>query len=165
MNKKFGSFKQGFTFGKFIFIIVGIAVLLSVLLAGVVYFSPKEQTNRLKAINKAKRTEDVQKILDAIHAYSVEKKGLPSGLEPGMPEVQIGVSSMDCSISTGGCSVMMGKCFDGAYYLSKYLPAMPKDPEGGTEDRTKYAVGIDQQGVVTVKACAGDRLDPVSASR
>ena len=166
MNKKNTSEKHGFIFKRIMFLSLFLIIFFSIILAGIFYFfNPKEQARRLQAERKIKRTADVKKILDAIHTYSVDKKGLPSGLSVGMPELQIGTASMDCSISTGGCSVMMAKCYDAGFYLGKYLPVIPVDPDGGTLDKTKYAIGIDQQGAVTIKACAGDRLDRVSASR
>lgn len=167
MNKKLDSHKQGFIFKRIMFISVCLAIFFSIVLAGILYFfNPKEQVNRLRAERKIKRTADVKKILGAINSYSKDNKGkLLPGLTAGMPEIQIGTASMDCSISTGGCSVMTASCLDASSFLKKYLSPMPIDPDGGTDKTTKYAIGVDQQGVVTVKACASDRLDPVSATR
>ena len=121
---------------------------------------------RLKDSRDARRQTDVETILSAIHTSIVDNKGtLPTGLTTGMVEKQLGTGP-GCAIATGGCSVAAsGDCVDLTASLSAYLKSMPKDPKTGSTALTGYAVSVDTNGLVTVKACGGEAATNIFTSR
>jgi prepilin-type N-terminal cleavage/methylation domain-containing protein len=154
---------QGFTLIELLVVITVISTL------AVVVFVALNPAQRLKDARDARRVNDVQSILTAIHEYTVDNKGsLPTGLTAGMSEAQLGSGASGCTISTGGCSVSTAACVNLTTPLAKYLKSIPVDPLGGstyTSTTTGYSVVVDTNGIVTVKACGTEGSNSVSASR
>lgn len=160
MNKLIHTNKKGFTLIELLIVIAIIAAL------AVVVFVALNPAQRLQDSRDARRTADVDTILTAIHTAIVDNKGtLPAGLTAGMAETQLGTAASGCAVATGGCSVTAAACVDLSTPLTKYLKAVPQDPNGGTAAETNYSVAVDANGIVTVKACGTEGTTNISASR
>lgn len=153
--------RKGFTLIELLIVIAIISAL------AVTVFVALNPAQRLKDSRDARRTSDVDTLLTAIHASIVDNKGAyPAGLTVGMSEVQLGSDPTGCAISTGGCSVVATACTNLTTPLVKYLKSIPVDPATGfTAGKTGYAVGVDSNGIVTVKACGSEGTTFVSSSR
>jgi prepilin-type N-terminal cleavage/methylation domain-containing protein len=154
MNRK--NFPSGFTLIELL-LVIGIIAILSV-----VVFVSLDPAKRFRDTRDARRTTDVNSILSSI----VDNKGaLPTGMTAGMAERQLGTAASGCAVATGGCSVVNAACLDLATPLAKYLKTIPMDPNTGTAAVTGYSVGVDANGIVTVKACGTEGTSNVSVSR
>lgn len=155
MNKS----KKGFTLIELLLVIAILAVL------AVAVFVALNPAQRFKDTRDARRNTDVETILTAIHSYIVDNKGaLPTGLTAGMVNKQLGTATSGCSIV--GCGVAGATdCVDLSTPMAKYLKSMPIDPNStASAGLTQYAVQVDANGIVTVKACSAES-GSVSASR
>lgn len=140
-------------------------VIAIILILVVVVFVALNPVQRFKDTRDARRTQDVDAILSAIHAYIVDNKdSLPSGLSAGMAEAQLGTGT-GCAVSTGGCAVTTTTCLDLSTPLVKHLKSIPIDPNGGTAAKTNYSVVVDSNGLITVKACGTEGTTNISTSR
>jgi len=154
------SIRKGFTLIELLLVIAIISIL------AVVVFVALDPAKRFKDARDSRRTQDVDTILSAIHASIVDNKGtLPAGLTAGMAESQLGSSATACTVATGGCTVVTAACLDLTTPLAKYLKSIPLDPNGGTAAKTNYAVVVDANGIVSVKACGTEGTVNISASR
>lgn len=157
---KKSNLQYAFTLIELLIVIVIIATL------AVVVFVALNPAQRIKDARDARRTSDVETILNAIHTSIVDNKGsYPSGLSAGMSETQLGTSGTGCAVSTGGCAVTATACVDLTTPLAKYLKSIPTDPNGGTAAKTNYSVVVDTNGIVTVKACGTEGSTNISISR
>lgn len=157
--------RKRFTIIEFLLIIAIISVL------AMVVFVALNPAQRLIDAKDARRTQDVDTILSAIHVAIIDnKETLPSNLSAaGTTEKQLGTATSGCKIATGGCLVVAtDDCIDlspsGTVGLGKYLKTIPVDPNG-TDSHTKYSVVVDVNGIITVKACAVEGAVNISASR
>lgn len=154
-NKKL----EGFTLVELLLVIGIIATL------AVVVFVALDPAKRFQDARDAKRTSDVETILSAVHQYIIDNKGaIPADVTS--TEKQIGTSSDSCAISTeiGGCSVA-GECVDLSGTLAKYLKDIPLDPTTGIgADHTHYSIMVNENGIVTVRACDAEGGE-ISVSR
>jgi len=152
---------RGFTLIELLVVITIIATL------AVVVFVALNPGQRLKDSRDARRTADVDSILTAIHQAIVDNKGSASASLNGS-EQQLGTAPSGCAIATGGCSVVSGACLDLSTALAKYLKSMPIDPSGGATyvaGKTGYSASIDNNGIVTVKACGTEGTSNIYSSR
>lgn len=151
---------KGFTLIELLIVIAIIAAL------AVVVFVALNPTQRLKDSRDARRTADVETILTAVHEYIVDNKGsLPTGMTTSMAEAQLGTAASGAAIATGGCSVIAAAGLDLSTPLAKYLKSIPTDPKTGTAALTLYAVNVDANNIVTVKACGTEGSPNISQSR
>jgi|SRR3990167_6745165 len=161
------SSRKGFTL---IELLIVIAIIAALAIAVFVALNPAQ---RLKDAKDARRTADADTILTAIHASIVDSKGsLPTGLSTSMVEKQLGTSTgtPTCAISTGGCGVTGATdCVDLTTPLDKYLKSMPISPVSGsityTAATTGYSVSVDDNNIVTIKACGTEGTTNISVSR
>jgi prepilin-type N-terminal cleavage/methylation domain-containing protein len=157
---------KGFTLIELLLVVAIISVL------AVVVFVALNPSQRLKDAKDARRTTDVDSILTAIHQSIVDNKGtLPTNLPAAGTEAQLGTGASGCAIATGGCAVTATACADlltGSQNLAKYLKTLPVDPTGGTTytaSHSGYAVVVDTNGIVTVKACGTEGTTNIASSR
>jgi prepilin-type N-terminal cleavage/methylation domain-containing protein len=152
--------RKGFTLIELL-LVIGIIAILSIVV--LVALNPAQ---RFKDARDARRSTDVETLLNAIHTATLDNKGvLPAGLTAGMAEVQLGTSGTACTTVLGGCNVAAAACVDLTTPLVKYLAAIPMDPNGGTALKTNYSVVVNTYGIVTVKACGTEGAVNISASR
>ena len=153
------STKKGFTLIELLIVMAILAIL------AVVVFVALNPAQRLQDTRDAKRVSDIQSILTAVHAYTIDNAGSqpPDLVAEGTTEVQLGTS-----LGTGGaepvCTRVAGTptnstcvtaatgCVDLTSNLANYLGSIPMDPDGGTEKLTGYSI-TNNGGIVTVKAC------------
>lgn len=162
--------QKGFTLIELLLVIGIIAVL------AIVVFVALNPAQRFKDTRNARRASDVETILTAIHSSIVDNKGtLPSALATASAGVdyQLGTTggcqltsatqSPSCNVTTSGCLDLLSSA--GAQNLAKYLQSVPVDPSGyagnvsttpdssASATKTNYAVSVDANGIITVKAC------------
>lgn len=171
MNKSARKF--GFTLIELLLVVSIIAVL------AVAVFAALNPSQRLRDTKNAKRTSDVDTILTAIHQSIVDNKGtLPTALATVSAGVdyQLGTTG-GCQITSAtqnpSCDVTQSQCLDllsttGTQNLRAYLSKMPIDPSGydgnssttadasASASKTNYAVNVNSNGIVSVKACITD---------
>ena len=148
---KFLKKNSGFTLIELLVVIGILAILLSIVLIAI---NPARQFGQA---NNTKRRSDVTQILNAIGAYSADKKGvLPTGITTTAAEIGDGAGQANI-------------CAD---LLTTYIPALPRDPQlvGGditscTTYNTKYSVVKDLNNRVTVKAMTPENSETISISR
>jgi prepilin-type N-terminal cleavage/methylation domain-containing protein len=152
--------QKGFTLIELLVVIAIIAAL------AVVVFVALNPAQRLKDARDSRRTSDVDTILTAIHTYIVDNKGsLPAGLSTAMSESQLGTAGSGCALATGGCAATAAACVNLTTPLAAYLKSIPTDPKNGTASLTQYAVVVDSNNIITVKACGTEGTTNISASR
>lgn len=140
--------RQGFTLIELLVVIGIISALTTVV------FVALDPAKRFKDARNARRTNDADTLISAIHQYIVDTGGsLPAGV--GATASQIG------SCASGGatnCAGAAAACIDLASVLSsnKYLKNNPVDPQVGTTATTGYSVVKDANNLFTVNACAAE---------
>jgi prepilin-type N-terminal cleavage/methylation domain-containing protein len=172
--------KRGFTLKRSAnsgFTLIELLLVVTILsLLAVSVFVALNPSQRLKDTKNARRSQDVDTILNAIHQSIVDNKGLlPTNLVGiGTTNKQLGTSTgtPSCLVATAsGCYVAQAQdCVDlmsGTRSLASYLKTMPVDPTGGssyTSSLTGYTVQVDTNGIVTVGSCGAEGTT-ISASR
>lgn len=152
------------TYRKTIF---GVAVII---VFAVFVFIALNPVKRMQDARDAVRTADVETILTAVHQASVDHKGnLPSNMPIAGREAQLGTQNSGCAIATRGCKVTQSECVNlmaGTTNLAKYIKSMPVDPTSTfSAAKTGYAIKVDTNGIVTVKACGSEGKTNISQSR
>lgn len=141
MNKN----KVGFTLVELLVVIGIISALTAVV------FVALDPAKRFRDARNARRTNDSDTILAAVHQYIVDTGGsLPAGV--GATASQIG----NCVAGGGSlCSGANAACIDLASVLgsNKYLKTNPIDPGVGTTATTGYSISKDSNNLFTVTAC------------
>lgn len=151
---------KGFTLIELLVVIVIIVAL------AVAVYVALDPSKRIKDARDARRTSDVDSILTAIHQYIVDNKGaIPSGLATTDTQLGIGNATECGNVSTGTCSVGAVACVDLSTALAKYLQSIPQDPKDGTPTATGYAVNVNANNIVTVKACGVEEMTSITSSR
>lgn len=161
------SARKGFTLIELLLVVTILSVL------AVAVFAALNPAQRLKDTKNARRTADVDTILTAVHQYIIDNKGvLPTGLSAGMSEAQLGTNGASgCTLTSAtqkpSCNTAAG-CVNLSTPLAPYLSKMPIDPTGydgnvattadasASDKLTNYAISVDSNGIVTVKACITD---------
>lgn len=144
--------QKGFTLIELLVVIGILAILLSIVLIAI---NPARQFGQA---NNTKRRSDVTQILNAIGAYSADKKGV---LPVGIPLTTAAI----IGDGTGQANI----CAD---ILTTYIPALPRDPQlvGGditscTGYSTGYTVVKDANNRVTVAAPSAENTEVITISR
>jgi type IV pilus assembly protein PilA len=147
--------KRGFTLLE-ILLVIGIIATLALVV--VVALDPAK---RFEDARNSRRLSDVQSILSAVQQYLVDNKGaIPDGI--ANHERQLGIVGGGCELTTNVCSISDSSCVDLSSTLARYLKEIPYDPQNGSVETTHYAVVIDLNNIITVKAC--DSTDGTIAS-
>lgn len=110
MIKNLSSKQKGFTLIELLVVIGILAVLLAITLIAI---NPARQFSQA---NNTKRSSDVNSILNAVHQYAADNKGVITTLN-------IGTSSTPISDAVGG----VGDAFCTAL-VTEYIAAIPSDP-------------------------------------
>src|SRR3990172_1768462 len=162
---------QGFTLIEILLVVAMISIL------AVAVFVALNPAKRIIDSKNARRQNDVDSILSAVHQFIVDNKGAyPSNMPAAGTEVQLGTDAAGCAIATGGCGGVTAACtalMTGGTNLAKYLKTMPVDPTAGTTfdaGATGYSLLLDTNGIVTVRSCGsetptGETTVEISAAR
>lgn len=124
---------KGFTLVELLVVIGILSVLLAIVLIAI---NPARQFSQA---NDTQRRSDVNAILNAIHQYAADKKGvLPA---------EIGETALTIGSGTGYADI----CTD---LVTQYIAAMPVDPtEGSWSSCTAYTTGY-----TVVKSASDNRI-------
>lgn len=150
--------KAGFTLIELLVVIAIIAIL------AVVVFVALDPVTRFADARNARRRQDVNSILTAVHEYIVDNDGaLPTGLSTSMSETQLG------TCASGGatlCSGAAAACVNMTSVLARYLKSIPIDPgTGASAATTGYSVTVDANNIVTISACSAENSETIEVSR
>jgi len=151
----------GFTLVELL-LVMGIICILSV-----VTFTSLNPAQRFREARDILRMNDAKALLDAINTYAADNQGkYPDGLSKRMSELQLGTLVFGCRISTGGCNVTEEACLDLSFPLKKYLKHIPIDPTSiYSPANTGYSVVVDENDIVTVRACGTEGTTNIFAPK
>jgi len=143
--------QRGFTLIEVLLVVVIIAILAGIVIIAV---NPARQ---IAQTNNAQRDNDVRAILDAVHQYSIDNRGvLPASITAVATVVGSGVGQIDI-------------CAD---LVPTYVSAMPYDPTASgaaytdcTAYDTGYTIAADANGRITVAAPDAEVAATVSVTR
>jgi type IV pilus assembly protein PilA len=142
---------RGFTLIEVLLVVVIIAILAGIVIIAV---NPARQ---IAQTNNAQRDNDVRAILDAVHQYSIDNRGvLPASITAVATVVGSGAGQIDL------CAVL----------VPTYVSAMPYDPTAVgaaytdcTAYDTGYTIMSDVNGRITVAAPSAEVAATVSVTR
>lgn len=147
--------KKGFTLIELLVVIGILAILLAITLIAI---NPARQFGQA---NNTRRRSDVLQILNAIHQYVAENKGiLPPALAPAgaIATTPIGSGATEIDI-----------CAD---LMPNYIPALPTEPSLATAAITNctaystgYSVSKDAQNRITVSSPVTDNGEIITVTR
>lgn len=147
--------KSGFTLIEILLVVAILSILL------VVVFAALNPAQRLTDTRNARRWNDVNQVLTAIHECVVDGPTLATcGLTDDNLTYQLGTC-----VGTGAtpCTGAEANCLDVSTNLANYIKSIPLDPSGGTAASTGYSVLVNN-GIVTVSACSAEGTT-ISVSR
>src|SRR3989344_7328106 len=144
------STKKGFTLIELLIVMAILAIL------AVVVFVALNPAKRLQDTRDAKRVSDVQAILTAIHASTIDNGGtqptdiLPAALDNGgvvvgTREVQIGTVLTGCAVTSAAPATCAVSGTSSCVQLNElvtdgYLGSLPIDPENPDGTLTGYSI-------------------------
>lgn len=142
---------RGFTLIEVLLVVVIIAILAGIVIIAV---NPARQ---IAQTNNAQRDNDVRAILDAVHQYSIDNRGvLPAAITNVATVVGSGNGQIDI-------------CAD---LVPTYVSAMPFDPTAAnasytdcTDYDTGYTIAADANGRITVAAPDAEVSQTISVTR
>jgi prepilin-type N-terminal cleavage/methylation domain-containing protein len=144
--------KRGFTLIEILLVIAILSILL------VVVFAALNPAQRLEDTRNARRWNDVNNYLTAIHECIIDNDG---------DETQCGLTDdgtvdeiVDGAAVTTGCDAVCGGATGDCVNLDTlvtqaYLGSLPTDPIVPATDHTSYSVVV-SSGIVTVAACGAE---------
>ena len=146
--------KKGFTLIEILLVVAILSILL------VVVFAALNPAQRLIDTRNARRWNDVNQVLTAVHECIVDNSLATCGLTDNGNTYQMGTCT-----GTGAtpCTGAQANCLDLGTSLANYIKSIPLDPSGGSAASTGYSVGV-SNGIVTVSACSAEGTT-ISVSR
>lgn len=147
---------RGFTLIELLVVVAILTILAVVIQASV------KPALRLAQARDARRAEDINQILTAIHSCASDKKdtnGLPICLGTYVPGETYEIVSGNV---TTGCNAVCttattaGHCLTLNTTLSDYFVSLPKDPNNAVPGHTGYAITITSGGMTILDACAAE---------
>lgn len=145
------SSKRAFTLIEVLLVVVIIAILAGIVIIAV---NPARQ---IAQTNNAQRSNDVRAVLDAVHQFGVDNRGV-------MPAA---ITSTGTVVGSGAGQIDI--CTD---LVPTYVAEMPFDPNatGGhytdcTDYDTGYTIMVDADGRVTVAAPSAELSETISITR
>jgi len=149
-------YKKGFTLIEILLVVAILSILL------VVVFAALNPAQRLTDTRNARRWNDVNQTLTALHECIIDNSLATCGLGTTVALSQIGsCASAGATPCTGAADACLN--LDGDTDLDPYLASFPVDPTDPGAGKTGYAVTV-ANGIVTVSACNAEGTT-VSVSR
>ena len=165
---KIKKFSRGFTLIEILLVVAILSILL------VVVFASLNPAQRLADTRDARRWNDVNQVLTAIHECLVDNGGtyatcgvandgvakeiVNTGVATGCNDVCLGVDQL--AAGDDDCADLETSLVSAA---APYLGSLPVDPGDAAADHTEYMLTVNN-GIVTVSACSAEG-DPISVSR
>jgi len=156
---------KGFTLIELLLVIAVIVAL------AVTVFVALNPATRLAQARDARRTADVDAILTAAQQYVVDNAGvLPAGISTTVDTmIGTGPNSPAYLVNTGGCNIPTSSATfnaNSSTTFAKYFVSAPLDPATGTTADTFYSITASSTtGIITIKACAVEKLSQIWESR
>lgn len=155
--------KNGFTLIELLVVVLIISIL------AIVVFAALNPAQRLAETRDARRGQDLNQILTAVHECIIDDDDntisdcLGSYTAGDTYEiVNDGISSGCDDVCTGVTSD--SHCMQLESSLSAYLVKLPTDPAGPPTDHTNYTISVDSNGLVHLTACEAE-LQTIEAAR
>lgn len=148
--------KRGFTLIEILLVVAILSILL------VVVFAALNPAQRLIDTRNARRWNDINQILTAVHSCIVDNDISTCGLTENGNTYQLGTC-----IGTGAalCTAAQADCLDLTQELANYLQTIPLDPSDGVAATTAYAITAGTNGIITISACSAEDSESISVSR
>lgn len=147
MNKKTN--QSAFTLIELLVVIAIIAVLATVV------FVALNPAGRLADARDARRTNDVQNYITAIHECIIDQAGsiTACGLSTSMVARQFGSAVAGCENNGAACGTNVA-CLNLSTQLAPYLASLPVDPSlASASTETHYGISVNGNNIVTITAC------------
>jgi prepilin-type N-terminal cleavage/methylation domain-containing protein len=143
-NLKLSKIKKGFTLIEILLVVAIISILL------VVVFAALNPAQRLAQTRDARRWNDVNQILTAVHEYIVDNDGACPWDAACADQAAVELGTCTSGNATTTCTA--SDCLDLSGTLGgTYLGSMPIDPSGDATN-TGYELTA-SSGIVTIAAC------------
>ena len=164
--------KKGFTLIEILLVVAILAILL------VVVFAALNPAQRLSDTRDARRWNDVNNLLTAVHECIVDAGS--SGAMANCVGTYVAGEPYEIVFDPSGAPVTPAAacddtctgvtsdthCLDWSSTLSSYMASMPEDPSGTSDDgHTEYLVNTDANGLVTLTACEGEGTAAIKVAR
>ncbi len=149
--------KRGFTLIEILLVVAILSILL------VVVFAALNPAQRLIDTRNARRWNDINQILTAVHTCVVDNNLATCGLGTTVALSQLGIGTC----SGGGavpCTGAAANCLDLSSQLANYMPTLPVDPTDPGANKTGYSIQV-ANGIVTVSACSAEDGETISVTR
>jgi prepilin-type N-terminal cleavage/methylation domain-containing protein len=163
-NIRFHSTKGGFTLIELLIVVAIMSVLAIVTLVAL------KPAQRLADARDARRAQDVNQILTAIHQCSIDKKDtsnmatcLGTNTVSKTYEIVSGAVTTGCNTLCTGVAAS-GDCLPLDTTLSDYFTSLPKDPNIATVGHTGYALTRYANGMVVLDVCGAEN-GPIKVSQ
>ena len=140
--------QKGFTLIEILLVVAARAILAGIVIVAI---NPNKQ---LGDTRNAQRKSDVNKILNAVYQYSVDKNGaLPTGITASSTEI--------CASGVAAC----GPLVDLSVLVPKYVVAMPAEPQAVTPNGVGYTIYKTAAGRISVSAQFPEQGMTITATR
>ena len=148
--------KKGFTLIEILLVVAILSILL------VVVFASLNPAQRLADTRDARRWNDVNQILTALHECIIDNDLATCALTNPLALSQIGTcASGGATLCTGAAAACLN--LDADTDLDAYIASFPLDPSDGSAATTAYSIQV-TNGIVTISACSAEGAT-VSVSR
>ncbi|MFA6917824.1 MAG: type II secretion system protein [Candidatus Gracilibacteria bacterium] len=144
--------KKGFTLIEVLLVIVIIAILAGIVIIAI---NPGRQISQA---NNTQRSSDVKAVLDAVHQYAIDNRGVMPATITDTPTI---IGSGDTQIDL--CTDLL---------VPDYLAAMPFDPTATdavytdcTTYNTGYQISVDANNRITVSAPSAELEETITITR
>ncbi len=148
--KKLLRSQKGFTLIEILLVVAAIAILAGIVIVAI---NPGKQ---LGDTRNAQRRSDVTTILNAAYQYSIDNNGvLPAGITATSTEI--------CASGAASCVGLIDLSV--LSLNSKYVTAIPTEPQKVTADGAGYMISRDANGRITVSAQHPEQSAVISVTR
>jgi type II secretory pathway pseudopilin PulG len=143
-----------------------LVVIVIIAILAAVIFVALDPVRRFAEARNARRWNDVNNLLTAVHEYIVDNGGaLPTGLTSGMAETQLGTNGAGCDTSQAGACGTAVACVDLSTPLARYMASIPIDPQETTAGQTGYSIQVDANNIVRLRGCNGELGEAILVAR
>ena len=155
--------KKGFTLIEILLVVAILSILL------VVVFAALNPASRLQDTRNARRWNDVNQILTAVHECIVDNDGSLATCG-GLDALTDGTTYeiVDTGVVTG-CDAACGAATDDCVSMQTalqgtYMADLPQDPGGAATGHTSYGLTM-SSGLVSISACSAEGGETIQVSR